>query len=123
MKSNYSRKSKYIIIRKIKGVNMSELGSLSVKIWQETEFIEELNDALLVIDAELIGKRSYFNFSDDDFFKSLNFILSFVDKLNSTITNESIHSELCPIITKIEESNKPKEDWLDDLNNLSDVIN
>jgi len=37
-------------------INMSELGSISVKVWREAKFIEELNDALLVIEADLNGK-------------------------------------------------------------------
>ncbi len=82
---------------------MSELGSLSVKVWQEAKFIEELpNHALLVVEADLIGKRSYFDFSEADISRSLDFILNFVTELNLTIRNESISIELCPIVNKIE---------------------
>lgn len=101
---------------------MSELGSVSVKVWREAKFIEELNDALLVIEANLIGKSLYFDFSEEDVSKSRDFILNFIKDLNLTIKNEELSIELHPIVVKIEESNKPKQDWIEDLEKLSSDI-
>jgi len=101
---------------------MSELGSLSVKVWREAKFIEELNDALLVVEADMIGKSSHFDFTELDISESKKFLFNFVKDLNLIIKKESISIDLIPIVTKIEKSDKPKQDWIDDLDKLSDVI-
>jgi len=79
-------------------INMSELGSISVKVWREAKFIEELNDALLVIEADLNGKSSYFDFSEEDILRSKEFLFNFIKELNSTIKEEFISTELSPIV-------------------------
>lgn len=101
---------------------MSGLGSVSVRLQSEAEILTELNDALLVVEAENIGKSSDFDFSDKDLNESLKFIENFTNRLYLAINEEPISSELSPIVQQLEVDEKPLKFWMEELRKLLDSI-
>ncbi|WP_414469827.1 hypothetical protein [Methanobacterium sp. ACI-7] len=102
---------------------MSGLGSISTKIQMESEIISEFNDALLIYEVELSGKRSEFSFSQEDVNRSKEFIGDFSKSLCLAIKQEKISPSLNSLVLQIENGNKPIDSWIHDLEKLINEIN
>lgn len=97
---------------------MSEVGSISGKLQREVEVLRALNDALLVIEADALGRSSDFGYSDDEISKSRHFLVDFASRLCSVLKQQSQSIDLQPVVHHLKSGMKPVEDWIEDLEAL-----
>jgi len=97
---------------------MSEIGSLSGKLQRESELLRDLNDALLILEVDALGRRSEFGFSAKDVSRSRRFIADFAGRLCLALTSKSSSIDMQPIVNHFKSSTKPIEDWVEDMSQL-----
>lgn len=101
---------------------MNELASVSGTLQREVEKLRELNNALLVIEASVLERSSEFGFSPEDVSKSQKFIIDFATRLLSVIKEEAPPLYLQPIVDHLKSGMKPVEDWVEDLEKITEEI-
>ncbi len=101
---------------------MNELASVSGKLQREVETLRELNNALLVIESSALERSSDFGFSPEDVSKSQKFIIDFATRLLSVLKEEDPSLYLQPIIDHLKSGMKPVEDWIEDLEKITEEI-
>lgn len=101
---------------------MNELAAVSGKVDREAETLRELNNALLVIESSALDRGSEFGFSSEDVEKSEKFIVDFAERLLSVLKEKSPPLFLQPIVDHLKSGMKPVEDWIEDLENISEKI-
>jgi len=94
---------------------MSEVGSISGKLQREVEVLRELNDALLVVEVDALGRSSDFGYSDDEISKSRHFLVDFAARLCSALKEQPQSIDLQPVVHHLKSGMKPVEDWIEDL--------
>ncbi len=94
------------------------MGSISGKLQREGEVLRELNDALLTVEAEALGKSSDFGYSEDEISKSRQFLMDFASRLCSALKEQSQPIDLQPVVRHLKSGMKPVEDWIEDLEAL-----
>lgn len=101
---------------------MSEMGSISGKLQREGEVLRELNDALLVVEADALGRSSDFGYSEEDISKSHQFLMDFASRLCSVLKQQSQSIDLQPVVHHLKSGMKPVEDWIEDIEALIQKI-
>ncbi len=101
---------------------MNELASVSGKLQREVETLRELNNALLVIEASVLERSSEFGFSPEDVSKSQKFIIDFATRLLSVLKEEAPPLYLQPIVDHLKSGMKPVDDWVEDLEKITEEI-
>lgn len=97
---------------------MSELGSITGKLHREEQFLRKLNEALLVLEADTLGRSSDFNFSSQQISESRAFLVDFAQRLCFVLKQQSPSIDLLPVIRHLRSGMKPVEDWIEDLEEL-----
>lgn len=101
---------------------MNELGSVSGKLQREVEILRELNNALLVVEVDALGRNSDFSFSEEEISKSRCFLLDFATRLCSVLKQQSPSVDLQPIVNHLKSGMKPIDDWIEDLESVIQQI-
>lgn len=101
---------------------MNELGSVSGKLQREVEILRELNNALLVIEANALERDSDFGFSSEEISKSRRFLIDFVTRLCLVLKQQSPSVDLQPIVQHLKSGMKPIADWIEDLEGLTQQL-
>ena len=99
-------------------VYMRDLGAISTKLQREGELLKRLNDALLILEVDALGRISEVDISSEDVIKSRKFILEFAQRLCSVLKQEAPSIDLAPIVNHFKSGMKPVEDWIEDLERL-----
>ena len=97
---------------------MSSLGYASGQLEIEQNLLEQLNRALVAVQAESLGMRGVLNVVDADLHTARLHLGSLAERLVATLTEAIPASELLPIVRRIqgqEGAFRPKADWVDDL--------
>ena len=94
---------------------MSKLGSLSGNLGRERKLLHDLNNALLTIEANSLGKAKQFGFTKNDINNSRFILQEFTARLREVLTQEQISTDLQPLVHRIKSGIKPLEDWIEDL--------
>lgn len=94
---------------------MSKLGSLSGNLGRERKLLRDLNNALLTIETNSLGKAKQFGFTKNDINKSRSILQEFTARLREVLTQEQISTDLQPLVHRIKSGIKPLEDWIEDL--------
>ena len=99
-------------------VYMRDLGAISTKLQREGELLKKLNDALLILEVDALGRISEVDISSEDVIKSRKFIIEFAQRLCSVLKQEAPSIDLAPIVNHFKSGMKPVEDWIEDLERL-----
>ena len=99
-------------------VYMRDLGAISTKLQREGELLKRLNDALLILEVDALGRISELDISSEDVIKSRKFIIEFAQRLCSVLKQEAPSIDLAPIVNHFKSGMKPVEDWIEDLERL-----
>ncbi len=97
---------------------MRDLGAISTKLQREGELLKRLNDALLILEVDALGRISEVDISSEDVIKSRKFIIEFAQRLCSVLKQEAPSIDLAPIVNHFKSGMKPVEDWIEDLERL-----
>jgi len=97
---------------------MRDLGAISTKLQRERELLKRLNDALLILELDALGRISEVNISSEDVIKSRKFIIEFAQRLCSVLKQEAPSIDLAPVVNHFKSGMKPVEDWIEDLEKL-----
>lgn len=101
---------------------MRNVGSLSGKVQRELKFLKKLNDSLLKLEINALGKNSDLDITPKDVEDSQKFIKDFAERLISVLKQESTSMDLLPIFNHFLSGMKPIEDWIEDLELLLSQI-
>lgn len=101
---------------------MSELGSVSGKLQREEEMLRELNNALLVVEVDALGRNPDFSLSEEEISKSRRFLVDFATRLCSVLKQQSPSLDLQPIVHHLKSGMKPIDDWIEDMESLIQQI-
>jgi DNA invertase Pin-like site-specific DNA recombinase len=99
-------------------IHMRDLGAISTKLQREGELLKRLNDALLILEVDALGRTSELNISSEDVIKSRKSIIEFAQRLCSVLKQETPSIDLTPIVDHFKSGMKPVEDWIQDLEKL-----
>lgn len=99
-------------------VHMRDLGAISTKLQREGELLKRLNDALLTLEVDALGRISELDISSEDVIKSRKFIIEFAQRLCSILKQETPSIDLAPVVNHFKSGMKPVEDWIEDLEKL-----
>jgi len=99
-------------------VHMRDLGAISTKLQREGELLKRLNDALLTLEVDALGRISELDISSEDVIKSRKFIIEFAQRLCSVLKQEAPSIDLAPVVNHFKSGMKPVEDWIEDLEKL-----
>ena len=99
-------------------VYMRDLGAISTKLQREGELLKRLNDALLILEVDALGRISEVDISSEDVIKSRKFIIEFAQRLCSVLKQEAPSIDLAPVVNHFKSGMKPVEDWIEDLEKL-----
>lgn len=104
---------------------MSLLASLSGKTAWDEEILGRINDALMQLQVDALGRRADFGYSSKDIESSCQILAEFLDLLRKFLIEAGDHYVLVPktleesaaknIVVKLEETGKPRPDWIEDL--------
>jgi hypothetical protein len=94
---------------------MSTLGSLAGHLDQSQHLLRELNAALIVVQADLLGRAADFSFTEGDIASSRSRLAEFAERLHAALEDEPAAADLQSLIHRLESGIKPVEDWKADL--------
>jgi len=83
-------------------IRMTKLGAISGKLHREAELLRELNDALLILQAQALGQSSKLNLSPEDAVKSREFLIKFCRQFSSAL-KQSSSTHLTPSLQQFED--------------------
>lgn len=97
---------------------MSDLGTISAKLEREEEHLRILNDALLVLEVDSLGKSDIFDYSNNDIKNSRKIIIDFLNRLIAIMDDGNKVIDFVGLIEILKADMKPYEDWYEDLAEL-----
>lgn len=102
---------------------MSMLSALSSHIDQEGELLRELNDAVLCVQAAILGDLELLDLSQDKVSKASATLVEFLEKIKMALKKPSDDPTISMLVENIRhESGKTAEDWESDIQELIDSI-
>ena len=103
---------------------MSTLGFLSDKLDREQTRLQELNEALLALQAEAVGRAADLGYGKEALVGFRAVLAEFTAKLQREIEDcERENGSLSPIIARLREGGaKPLGDWKEDLAQLQTAL-
>jgi hypothetical protein len=102
---------------------MSKLGFVSGHLEREQQLLRELNSALLVLEAEALGKTADLGFSEEDVLSSRQILHNFVSRLEAALgESKATPTDIQVLVYRIKNHKKPLEDWQQDLKELANRL-
>lgn len=102
---------------------MSMLSGLSSHIDQEGEILRELNDAVLCVQAAILGDLELLGLSQDKVRRASSTLIEFLEKLKRALKEPPDDPTISMLVENIRhESGKAVEDWEGDIQELIDSI-
>ena len=98
---------------------MSSLGYISGKADRDQRLLSKLNEAVIALEADAVGKREQFPLSDEDIRQSRETLSDFAERLRKELQSPSASPDIETLASRIRSGMKPVQDWLDDLSSLS----
>jgi len=96
---------------------MRDLGAISTKLQREGELLKRLNDALLILEVDALGRTSELNISSEDVIKSRKSIIEFAQQLCSALKQETPSIDLIPIVDHFKSGIQDLEKLIEHLQN------
>ncbi len=101
---------------------MSILGFLSAKLDREQSLLEQLNEALLVVQSDCLGRASELGFSPENIQAAKQTLRDFIKRLRETLQDHRDNAELSALVSRIREGNFELDEWLNDLAELESQL-
>jgi hypothetical protein len=101
---------------------MSILGFMSVKLDREQTLLEQLNEALLVVQSDCLGRAAELGFPPEKIQAAKQTLRDFVKRLRETLEHHPDNGELSALVARIREGSFELEEWLEELARLEDLL-
>ena len=101
---------------------MSDLGSLAGKAEREQLLLSRLNDAVIALEIDALGKAKELSLTEEQIEESRRELTDFIDRLRSELERKETTADLHSLVARIRTGIKPLEDWHEDLANLSNQL-
>jgi len=101
---------------------MSDLGSLAGKAEREQQLLTRLNDAVITLEVDALGRASEFQITEEQVQESRRELVDFIQRLQSELNQKDATADLHSLAARIRTGIKPLDDWHDDLTNLSNQL-
>lgn len=98
---------------------MSDLGSLAGKAEREQLLLTRLNDAIITLEVDALGKASDLHITQEQVQQSRRELTDFISRLQTELKQKSATADLHSLVARIRAGMKPLDDWYDDLASLS----
>ncbi len=97
---------------------MSLLGFMSVKLDKQQTLLERLNEALLMVQSESLGRAADLGFTAEQIRAAKETLRDFVSRLRETLKDNHDNEELSALVARIREGQFELNEWLDELAQL-----
>jgi len=97
---------------------MSLLGFMSVKLDKQQTLLERLNEALLMVQSESLGRAADLGFTAEQIQAAKETLRDFVSRLRETLKDNHDNEELSALVARIREGQFELNEWLDELAQL-----
>lgn len=101
---------------------MSTLGSVSGKAQREQRLLGKLNEALLALEVDALGRCAEFDITEDEVQKSRHVLLEFASRLRSELGTQITSTDFRSLVGRLRTGMKPLDDWREDLDGLIGVL-
>jgi len=98
---------------------MSTLSSISNYLGREQQLLRELNNALIALEAEALGRAADLGLTKENISESRKTLLDFVVRLRSALDQETSSVDLQAMVNRLKSGMKPVDDWKEDLSALA----
>jgi hypothetical protein len=97
---------------------MSLLGFMSVKLDKQQTLLERLNEALLMVQSESLGRAADLSFTAEQIQAAKDTLRDFVSRLREKLKDNHDNEELSVLVARIREGQFELNEWLDELAQL-----
>ena len=97
---------------------MSLLGFMSVKLDKQQILLERLNEALLMVQSESLGRAADLGFNAEQIRAAKETLRDFVSRLREKLDKDKGGEELSVVVTRILEGQFELNEWLEELAKL-----
>jgi len=97
---------------------MSLLGFMSVKLDKQQTLLERLNEALLMVQSESLGRAADLGFNTGQIHEAKETLRDFVSRLREKLKKDKGGEELGVLVARILESQYELNEWLEELAKL-----
>jgi len=97
---------------------MSLLGFMSVKLDKQQTLLERLNEALLMVQSESLGRAADLGFTAEQIQAAKDTLRDFVSRLREKLKDNHDNEELSALVGRIREGQFELNEWLDELAQL-----
>ena len=97
---------------------MSLLGFMSVKLDKQQILLERLNEALLMVQSESLGRAADLGFNAEQIRAAKETLRDFISRLREKLDKDKGGEELSVVVTRILEGQFELNEWLEELAKL-----
>ncbi len=97
---------------------MSLLGFMSVKLDKQQTLLERLNEALLMVQSESLGRAADLGFNAEQIRDAKETLRDFVSRLREKLDKDKGDEELSVVVARILEGQFELNEWLEELAKL-----
>src|SRR5258708_39118476 len=97
---------------------MSLLGFMSVKLDKQQTLLERLNEALLMVQSESLGRAADLGFNAEQIRDAKETLRDFVSRLREKLNKDKDGEELGVLVARILEGQYELSEWLEELAKL-----
>lgn len=97
---------------------MSLLGFMSVKLDKQQTLLEKLNEALLMVQSESLGRAADLGFTPEQIQTAKVCLRDFVNRLIERLKNNQDTGELAALVARIRQDQFELPEWLEELEKL-----
>jgi hypothetical protein len=97
---------------------MSLMGFMSVKLDKQQTLLERLNEALLMVQSESLGRAADLGFTPELIAAAKETLREFVNRLRTKLVSNQDNEELGMLVARIREGQFELNEWLEELARL-----
>jgi hypothetical protein len=101
---------------------MSSLGSLAGKAEREQRLLTRLNNAVITLEVDALGKAKDLQVTEQQVQQSRRELGDFIDRLRAELDERQASADLRSLAFRIRTGIKPLQDWQEDLADLSNQL-
>ncbi len=101
---------------------MSLLGFMSGKLDREQTLLERLNEALLMVQSESLGRASDLGFQPEQISVAKQTLHDFVSRLRAKVKSHQENGELTALVARIRQGDFELEEWFEKLAQLEAAL-
>jgi len=101
---------------------MSVLGFMSVKLDREQSLLERLNEAMLIVQSESLGRAQDLGFNIDQIKAAKAYLRDFAARLHAKLKDSSENGEFATLVSRMREGGTEIADWLETLTRLEEQL-